>query len=713
METITKDITSINKLLQDIKNPVEKIEALNFYAEKIRSANINHSLTLSEEAIRLAESNDHKKGLARAYWNHGIACRLLAKYDEAIANLDKALQYYISLDDIVGQSKILNSKGNIFLTLSDYEKALYYLKKSLDILEGTEEHIQRAIVFSNMGLAHQETGDYPRALENYQKSMQIYSERSDKIPYSLYNNIGIVYQNIGDHATALEYYFHSLDACEEESNEVDKAFNLGNIAITYSNLKEYDNSIKYFRESLALIRKLNYKQAETNGLYNLADAYKKAGSYDKALNYLKQAIEISDSIGDKSQKASSLNLIGEVYSLIGEFELAKQFFEESLNISKAINDITNQITSYIQLGKLYKNNGNLDSALFAFMNAQQHAEQKKASKELIEIHKGISEIYSLMNKLQKALEHYKYHHKYEKELFDSNIDKRLKAIFIQNEIKAKEKEYQLAVKEKELYKLKNVELVSLNKRLQYLNNEIKEFLGIAVHDLKNPLSGIKAFSNKIHTRFEKYTSDEIKMMAFEMEKASIKMFELIANLLDVNAIETGNRNYRFNMIDLNEVALSIVNEYSEKAIAKEIKINFEGRENSNVYVDLTSIRQIVDNLVSNAVKFSPKGGNVFISITENSGHYEFHVRDEGPGLTANDMTKVFNKFTRMSARPTGGEISTGLGLYIAKKLTDANNGRIWCENQDEKGAEFVLELPSYESLEIPVEEAKKSKVISS
>jgi tetratricopeptide (TPR) repeat protein len=81
------------------------------------------------------------------------------------------LQFYISLDDIIGQSKILNSKGNIFLTLSDYEKALYYLGKSLEVLEGTDEQIQKAMVFSNMGLAYQETGDYPEALENYHKSI--------------------------------------------------------------------------------------------------------------------------------------------------------------------------------------------------------------------------------------------------------------------------------------------------------------------------------------------------------------------------------------------------------------------------------------------------------------------------------------------------------------------------------------------------------------
>jgi len=148
----------------------------------------------------------------------------------------------------------------------------------------------------------------------------------------------------------------------------------------------------------------------------------------------------------------------------------------------------------------------------------------------------------------------------------------------------------------------------------------------------------------------------------------------------------------------------------ERAKTKDINIHYTPRENSNVYVDLTSIKQIVDNLVSNAVKFSPKDSNIFIGIEKNEDYYELHVKDEGPGLTPNDMTKVFNKFTRMSARPTGGEISTGLGLYIAKKLTDANNGRVWCKNLEPNGADFVLELPTYESLKIPVEETAGKKI---
>lgn len=707
MYTTTDEIESLKLELQDIRDAVEKIDALNNYASKVRSSNIVLSLEFSQQAVELAEKSEYKEGLARAYWNRGIAGRLLAKYDDALKDFDSAYHIFLETGDVLGQSKILNSQGNIYFALSDYAKAIHYFNKASEAAARTDNRIQEAIIFSNIGLVYQETGDYPTALENYFKSMQIYADHSNKIPFSVYNNIGIVYQEIRDYATALEYYFRTLEAVEAENNLVDKAYTLGNIAMTYGDLKEYDNSIKYFRESLDIIKNLKYRQAETNGLNNLANAYKKAGLYEKALDYFRQAINLSEEIGDSYTKSLSLNLIGEIYATMGEYDSAKGYYEESLVLSKSTNDTKNQITSYLDLGKLYKNTQDLDASLRSFNSALGLAEQSKALKDMSEIHKEISGLYSLKEMPVKALEHYKIHHKLENEQYDSNIDKRLKAIFLQNQIKSKDKDYQIALKEKELYRLRNVELAELNTKLQNLNAEIKDFLGIVVHDLKNPLSGIKAYSGKLRRSFDKVSPDDIKEMAVEMEKASEKMFGLIERLLDANTIESGKRVYKFNRIDLSEVIELIVSDLAEAAKSKGIKISFKPGKNSDIYVDLTSIKQIVENLISNAIKFTPQEKNVCIEVVEKNGFYQAHVKDEGPGLTEQDKSKMFSKFPRMSAKPTGGELSTGLGLYIVKKLTDANNGKIWCESIEGKGADFIVEFPSYETSIAGSDEPKK------
>ena len=103
--------------------------------------------------------------------------------------------------------------------------------------------------------------------------------------------------------------------------------------------------------------------------------------------------------------------------------------------------------------------------------------------------------------------------------------------------------------------------------------------------------------------------------------------------------------------------------------------------------------QVLDNLVSNAVKYSPPGRNIFVRLNQAAEAIRCQVQDEGPGLSAEDQKKLFGKFARLSAKPTAGEPATGLGLSIVKKMVEAMNGRVWCESEPGQGATFVVEFP--------------------
>jgi signal transduction histidine kinase len=103
--------------------------------------------------------------------------------------------------------------------------------------------------------------------------------------------------------------------------------------------------------------------------------------------------------------------------------------------------------------------------------------------------------------------------------------------------------------------------------------------------------------------------------------------------------------------------------------------------------------EIFDNLVSNAVKYSPQGRNIYVRVARQAENVLIAVQDEGPGLSEDDKAKLFGKFTRLSARPTAGEHSTGLGLSIVKRMVEAMNGKVWCESELGKGATFIVELP--------------------
>lgn len=246
---------------------------------------------------------------------------------------------------------------------------------------------------------------------------------------------------------------------------------------------------------------------------------------------------------------------------------------------------------------------------------------------------------------------------------------------------------------------KNQELESLNNRLEEASREKSEILGIVAHDLKSPLSGIQGLAELVQMGIDEASSQQA---AHEIYRAAERMFLLITNLLNVNAIETGSMAINPVELDLCFAAESIVEEYTLRASAKEIAIVLDTPEKPlYALADEFALPQVIENLVSNAVKYSPQNSTVCVRVreslpVENATMIRLEVQDEGPGISEKDQEKLFGKFSRLSAQPTGGEHSTGLGLNIAKKIVEAMKGKIWCESELGRGSTFIIELPAAE-----------------
>jgi two-component system, sensor histidine kinase LadS len=261
----------------------------------------------------------------------------------------------------------------------------------------------------------------------------------------------------------------------------------------------------------------------------------------------------------------------------------------------------------------------------------------------------------------------------------------------------------------------NTTLQEKNIQLEDLNREKNEFLGIAAHDLKNPLSSITLSASIVLSYRSKITEEQLQERLETILVTSGRMMEIIKNLLDVNAIETGQFAFTIENINVNEIARQILSEYHDRAAAKSIQLFYENNAlQTFVMGDKTALTEVLENLISNALKYSPSDKRVYVQIanTESTNdqstnapmpntltpNVRISVRDEGPGLSDDDKKKLFGKFARLSARPTGGEDSTGLGLSIVKKMVEAMNGRVWCESELGKGAVFIVELPVSGSL---------------
>jgi len=240
----------------------------------------------------------------------------------------------------------------------------------------------------------------------------------------------------------------------------------------------------------------------------------------------------------------------------------------------------------------------------------------------------------------------------------------------------------------------HLELQQARRRLRDMNNEKNEFLGVAAHDLRSPLTAVKGFSEEILVE-PGMDRAELVDLARRIKDEADRMVEMVQNLLDVNAIERGELRANPSPCPLSELVRSVVGSYQPRAAAKQQAICIDDQDAPVVaFGDPALTRQVVDNLISNAIKYSPRGKNIRVRLHASSGLAHCEVQDEGPGLSAEDQERLFGKFARLSAKPTAGEPSIGLGLSIVKRLVEAMNGRVWCESEPGRGATFVLALPA-------------------
>ncbi len=240
---------------------------------------------------------------------------------------------------------------------------------------------------------------------------------------------------------------------------------------------------------------------------------------------------------------------------------------------------------------------------------------------------------------------------------------------------------------------KNTELEKSNKQLIKLNELKNKFLGMAAHDLRSPLSSIRGLSEfLLHEIFGPLTQDQKEYLNI-INKTSDEMLSLVNDLLDVSVIESGNLDLKHSkqcLINLIQNRIKLNRMSAEK---KGTRIDFDPEPIPEIYFDSSKIGQVIDNLVSNAIKYSPPGSIIKIRATEDNDTVNVSVQDQGPGISEEEQSRLFGEFQRLSAKPTAGEQSTGLGLAIVKKIIDAHHGLLEVQSFLGMGATFTFKLP--------------------
>jgi len=630
----------------DIKLQKE-VDKLNEEALKASNNDVVVAKELLDKAQSLAREISYQKGLARNLYIYGYYYLRTSKYDDAKKCTDEAFSVYQNLNDKAGMGHCYNNYGGVYLYQSDYKKALEYYQKAL--------------------ASSKELGD----------------KKSESIAE---NNVGNIYLQLGESYKALEYYIRALNT-KIELNDLSTLGNTySNIGTVHLKLANYNIALDNYRKALDLCVKTNDKYVHGNILMNLGVAHSKMDEHDKALDYYKKCLDIRQGMADTHGTALVLNNIAvSIYPQKGLKE-AMKYFRKCLKIQKELHYPFGISETLEEIAELQVKEGLYEEALENLEKSKKIAEENNYDTMLESCNLMLSQVYAAKNDYKTAHKYLQEYIKIKETLLLDNSEARVKNLQIVYET---ENEKKIS----EFYRQKSLDLSKLNDRLEEINKQKNEFLGIVSHDLRDPVASIHSIAEILKQENIKLTSGEIVEYSDGIMKLSDKLLSLLKNLLNVNRIESGSYNYEFEAVNIYEVILEIVKQYQDNAEEKNIAVSVEA-ENIllKIKADRYSLEQILGNLLSNAIKYTYPGKKIYIKSYQRDEKVIIEVEDEGQGVKETEISKLFEKFAKISSKPTGGEISTGLGLSIVKKLTEIMKGNITVISEIGKGTKFTLEF---------------------
>jgi signal transduction histidine kinase len=239
----------------------------------------------------------------------------------------------------------------------------------------------------------------------------------------------------------------------------------------------------------------------------------------------------------------------------------------------------------------------------------------------------------------------------------------------------------------------NEELHSTNDQLTAVNEEKNTFIGMAAHDLKSPINSIKGLVDLFQMEQDNLTEEQKEYLRY-ISSSSIRMLRLISDILNVNKIEEGKSTLRLEKFNIYDFVENLVFGLKLTAEQKNIKMQLTANTRDMlVESDKDMIAQILENLISNAIKFSPPDRRIMVRVMQEQNQLCLSIADQGQGIKSTELPHLFDKFTRISTRPTAGEDSTGLGLSIVKGLVEKLHGDISVESEENVGSTFTVKLP--------------------
>jgi signal transduction histidine kinase/tetratricopeptide (TPR) repeat protein len=653
----------VDKLILDIafqtKDSAKVDSSIKLIEELYKAQDYKKALLYIDQTQQLASKINYTKGSAEANYYRALIYSDKNDYFNALDNYTKSRNFYAQLNDTLGIAKVSNSIGLIEIKRGNYSTGLINSLSAIDIFEKRNLREELSKAYSNLAEAYNQTNQIEKALEFNEKALKVRTQLGDSTGMKLSTK---------------------------------------NIALLYSKRKEHRKAIEFYEQALSLLNTKTDQDLRGEILPRIGNEYLQFREYDKATNYLLEGLQYNRETNNQEGILISLNAIGNLNIEQNKLKLAEIQLAEALTIAEQTNNKNELLKNYrLQIA--------LDSTRGYYQNAFNWQRKYYNLKETLTAAMQPQTFEDIENSLTESILDSSLANETERSNSISEVDKKyeiatyllgiglliaLISLFVTGTQynRAKQAQIGLAAKNKQLTE-HNAVILEQTEHLEEINKVKDRLFSIVSHDLKDSISSIKGFLDLL--KEDSITKEEFNELIPELSENANNASLLLYNLLNWSKSQMQNLEPKPELFDIQEVFKTKIGLIEQKAEQKRLAVIDESQRD-HVYADRSMIEIVIQNLLTNAVKFSRVGDVITVSSQDFGDKVRLSVEDTGVGISKENMDKLFKNdaFTTIG---TKNEKGTGLGLSICKELVELNNGKIWVESTPNVGSKFFVELP--------------------
>jgi signal transduction histidine kinase/tetratricopeptide (TPR) repeat protein len=653
----------------------------------------------------------------------GLFCQSLPTQAQGTFDADSTEAIFSSLPDSL-KIRAANELMKYYMDI-DFRKSTHYAEAAFSLADVVDNKADVAMTYISWAIAQYNYGNFKEALDYNYKALDIFQRTGDSSKIATaYNNIGITHNALGDYSTAAYFSFKAFGIHTARQDWKRSAISCLNISSSYYEAKEYDSVILWARKGYRLYEASNKPEEFGYALQMYVDAFVAQSRIDSALHYLREVESLNKRYPNEYLATVNLSQRADVYALQKKYDSAILLQQQVIQFYNGMEMDDAVLSTRLAIARAYLGKKNNQEAL-RYAN-EVYLDTQKIPNKLLIVKSSllIADILKAEGKYDRALQFAQKASAYKDSIMmqslHGSIEGRFLDVKLEKEIQAKMNAITTLRKSNEListqwliiglitlgllvvgviaflvhrvgaYRKKlNDELTLNNRKLNDLNHEINGLVNTIVHDLKSPLNNVEGVLTLIE--MSPANGDTLALVGVA-KKALGNGHEIVRQLLELREVEENPSH--LNLVEIEAALLLCDVQQSFAAAATQKGIDLVHSKNTVHFIsDKVLLRRMIDNLVSNALKFSPKGSRVQISVEDVGPNVRITVTDEGPGFSNEDLQKIYGKFQKLSARPTAGESSNGLGLATVRLLVKRLRGTIELHTLPEHGATFTITLP--------------------